>query len=197
MLSTQTTIQQVIKERRTIRNFTNEPIDIQEMVDLLDVAVYAPNHKTREPWSFMAITSNARTKMYDEIVNSYERQHIFEGYAQETVNKKKEKLYDMMHQCPIHLIVTMDQADERKVWEEDFAATCAMMQNLQLLGWERNIGMVWKTNPYIQDKEFYKAMGIDPTKKIVGVLHIGRPAKIPKAKDRTPVVDKLVIRNAY
>nr|WP_272949923.1 hypothetical protein [Brevibacillus laterosporus] len=50
--------------------------------------------------------------------------------------------------------------------------------------WEKNIGAVWRTNPYIFDPEFIKEMGFTSKQKIVGSLHLGYPQQVPKAKER-------------
>ncbi|MFC0524381.1 nitroreductase [Pontibacillus salicampi] len=188
-----TSLQEIVQHRRTIRKFTQEDISTAELISLMEVAVYAPNHKEREPWSFTLIRDGAKDTLYQEIVKSYERLDILSGLEKEVVEKKQEQLKKLILDPAMHLIVTMEQSEQEKVWEEDFAATSAFIQNLQLLAWEQGIGMVWKTNPYIKDPEFLRAMNINESKKIVGILHIGRPYKIPKAKPRTSVSEKLDI----
>ncbi|MGJ9385743.1 nitroreductase family protein, partial [Salipaludibacillus sp. CF4.18] len=80
-----------------------------------------------------------------------------------------------------------------KQWEEDFSATSALIQNFQLSAWENDLGVVWKTNRYNKKQEFLQAVGIKDDEKIVGVLHIGYINKIPEAKPRTRVEEKLTI----
>ncbi|MEI5905884.1 nitroreductase [Bacillus spongiae] len=183
------TVQEVIRERRTIRNFTSEDIRTEVIMELLEDAVYAPNHKLREPWSFILVRDEAKKHLYEEIYASYRRQEVSNN-----LEKKMEKMEVFIKSCPIHLIVTMEQSTKQKVWEEDYAATCALIQNLQLLGWDKQIGMVWKTNPYIYDPAFSEAMGIQSDKKIVGVIHIGKPAQLPKAKIRKKPNELVEIR---
>ncbi|WP_335871225.1 nitroreductase family protein [Bacillus sp. 2205SS5-2] len=178
------TLQKAIRERRTIRKFTNENIETEEVLQLLEDAVYAPNHQLREPWSFILIRDDAKPHFMNEIKNSYERLEVFRDYSQEVIDKKQQQLKQFIETCPVHLIVMMKQDSSQKVWEEDFAATCALIQNLQLLGWSNEMGMVWKTNPYIYDPAFSAAMNIPQNQKIVGVIHIGKPAHIPKEKVR-------------
>lgn len=58
-------------------------------------------------------------------------------------------------------------------WEIAFSAASALIQNLQLLAWEREIGVVWKTNEYNWSTKFRKAAGVKPGEKVVGTLHMG------------------------
>jgi nitroreductase len=62
-----------------------------------------------------------------------------------------------------------------------------MIQSFQLLAWERQIGVVWKTNEYNRDPRFYEAVGIKPEEWIVATLYLGRFDKIPRSMRRTPV----------
>ena len=49
------TIDEVIRGRRTLKGFTPELIDPAIIDELLDLAVYAPNHHTTEPWRFVVV----------------------------------------------------------------------------------------------------------------------------------------------
>lgn len=188
-------LQTVVQQRRTIRSFISKDIETKTILNLLNIAKYAPNHKLREPWSFLLIRDNAREELYQHALASNLRQNMYQNLSEEKLEAKKEHFKQLFVTCPVHLIVCMEQSEKTKVWEDDFAATCALIQNFQLLAWELGIGMVWKTNAYIYDPLFYKDMGIDQNKKIVGVLHIGYPDFIPDAKPRTEIEEKLEVRS--
>ena len=49
------TVDDVIRGRRTLKGFRPEPIADDVIAELLDLAVYAPNHHTTEPWRFIVI----------------------------------------------------------------------------------------------------------------------------------------------
>ncbi|WP_308636912.1 nitroreductase family protein [Paenibacillus silvisoli] len=73
---------------------------------------------------------------------------------------------------------------EDAVWAQDFSATSALIQNFMLLAWEKNIGTVWKTNPYIYDRSFCEELGLRSDEKIVGIIQLGYPAEEPEARQR-------------
>lgn len=192
----QSAIQTLIRERRTVRSFINKDIPTQTILDLLDIAKYAPNHKLREPWSFILIRDDAREELYQHALASNLRLDTYKNLTPEKLEIKKEHFKELFVTCPIHLIVCTDTSEKTKVWEDNFAATSAFIQNLQLLAWELGIGMVWKTNSYIYDPQFYTDMNIDQGKKIIGVLHIGYPDVIPEVKPRTAIIEKVDIRSS-
>ena len=49
------TVDEVIRGRRTLKGFKSEPIASAVIDELLDLAVYAPNHHTTEPWRFIVV----------------------------------------------------------------------------------------------------------------------------------------------
>ena len=60
-----------------------------------------------------------------------------------------------------------------------------MIQNFQLLAWEQQLGVVWKTNPHIYDPKVHELLGVEKGEKIAGFLHLGYFDEVPPAKKRT------------
>ena len=50
-MTTYTSIANVIKERRSVRTFTDKAVEKDLLIELLNDATWAPNHKHREPWN--------------------------------------------------------------------------------------------------------------------------------------------------
>jgi nitroreductase len=177
-------ISKVIRERRTIREFKSDPISQEIIVELLNDAVWAPNHGLREPWRFVLFQGEGRKTLAEAVIHSM---------SNEENNKWAEKIMKYALHVPAHLLVIMKEDSRRKEWEEDFSATAALIQNFQLLAWEQRVGVVWRTNEYIWSPTFHQAVGIQSEEKIVGTLHMGYFDNVPKAQKRTRAVDKLTI----
>jgi nitroreductase len=90
-----------------------------------------------------------------------------------------------------HLIVVVKTYPKHQEWEEALMAASALIQNIQLLAWERKIGTVWKTHDYNWDARFHRAIGVKADERIAGTLHLGYFDKVPKAKPRTAVTKLL------
>lgn len=177
-------ISTIIKERRSIKRFKNEAISKEVVFELLNTAAWAPNHGLREPWRFVLFTDEGRERLADTIINTPMK-----------AGKKKspEMIKEMIMTAPIHLLVIMKEDPRQKEWDEDYAAVCAFIQNFQLAAWEKGIGTIWKTNPYIYSPHFREKLGVRPGEKVVGLIHAGYPEKIPEARLRTPIEEKLDI----
>lgn len=179
------TILNTIKNRRTVRDTKKDPISEELLMELLEVASYAPFHSKEEPWQFIMISEENEKAFYaSKIVDSYERMELTETYTVEKIKKSVEFFKSYIIDTPMHLIITTDHSDNEKKNLEAIGATCSFVQNLQLAAWEKNIGMVWRTNPYIFDQQFYKEMGIPVNRKILGALHIGYINTMPKVSKK-------------
>lgn len=156
-----TSIAQIIRERTSVKNgYLDKEVSQDLVLSLLKDAVWAPNHKLREPWRFIFVSSDRREAFIEAILPCHER-------------SKHESVRNKFKNVPAFLIVVINDDPRQKQAEEDFAATSCMVQNLQLLAWERDLGMVWKTPQHIRDPLFREALNVQPGEKIIGVLNIG------------------------
>lgn len=48
---------EVLKTRRTVRSYTSEPVSQQELQELIDCAIMAPNGMNFQPWVFSVVTN--------------------------------------------------------------------------------------------------------------------------------------------
>ncbi|MBN2984495.1 MULTISPECIES: nitroreductase family protein [Cohnella] len=183
-------VAQTVRERRSIRSFNRLPVSRELILELLNDAVWAPNHGLREPWRFILIESpEGRERLADLAVNAsgnMMRMKLLPAKLKELMKKK-------MAEIPASLVVVMKEEKNEHKREENFAAVCCLMQNMQLLGWERRLGMTWTTFEFIRSPVFREGLGVKEGEQIVGILHIGYFDKAPNPKPRTPAEKKLTI----
>lgn len=55
-------VRHAIENRRTVKKFKKDSVPTEQIIDLLDTAVWAPNHKLREPWRFVLFNGKGRKK---------------------------------------------------------------------------------------------------------------------------------------
>ncbi|SDE19153.1 Nitroreductase [Paenibacillus sp. UNCCL117] len=179
-----TPVADVIRSRRTVRVFKDEPVAEELLLQLLNIAVWAPNHEERQPWRFILFQGDARRAFAEAMVQTY---------APDERAKYGDRKKEYLESVPAHLLVLQKEDPRQKIWDEDYAAVCCLIQNFQLAAWEQGLGVVWKTNHYSYSPEFRRAMGVQPGEKIVGALHIGYPKIVPKASERIPAENLLTV----
>ncbi|SDW87540.1 Nitroreductase [Marinococcus luteus] len=178
-----TPLAQTIQSRRSIKKFTDQPVDKQTILELLEISKWAPDHGVREPWRFLLFLGSGMEKLAEALAD----------YQEHEGSKKPEKIRAQISELPGALLVVNQAEQKVKKWEEDFGAASTLIQNFQLLSWEQNLGMIWKTGDYIYSNRFKQSLGIDPEETIVGMLQLGYFEKIPKAKPRTSIEEKINI----
>ena len=179
-------VEKAIIGRRTIKAFKPDSLDVEEIIELLNVAKWAPNHKLTEPWRFQLYVGEGKETFIQSYMDS---QPTVDGEIAEKVQRKANYFKDI----PLHLVVIMPEDPRQRRWDEDYGAVSTMIQNFQLAAWERGIGMIWRSNDWIYDPIFREGIGVEPGEKVVATLMIGYPKHIPAPQDRTDIREKLTI----
>lgn len=179
-------VEKAIIGRRTVKAFKPDSVDVEEIIELLNVAKWAPNHKLTEPWRFQLYTGEGKQIFIQSYMDS---QPKVDGEIPEKVKNKANYFKGI----PLHLVVIMPEDPRQRRWDEDYGAVSTMIQNFQLAAWERGIGMIWRSNDWIYDPIFREGIGVQPGEKVVATLMIGYPKHIPAPQERTDIREKLTI----
>ncbi|MFC2947393.1 nitroreductase family protein [Virgibacillus sediminis] len=183
----------MVRGRRTILDYKPQKIDKSLLVELFDHAAYAPNHHMKEPWKIRVYEEDARSSFGEKIVDSYIRLGLLKTSDEQKLAKARQSYDQFFTSIPHHLLFYMEKEDDGGYLDdENFAAVCAFIQNFQLLAWEKGIGTMWTAKETLRDDVFINEIGLSPEKhKLVAVVQVGYPNKIPKPKKRTPLGDHI------
>lgn len=171
-----------IFQRRSIKQFTNRPVQRDEIEDLLEAAVQAPNHRMTEPWRFYVLGPEAR-RGYGAALGARKARRVEDPEAAKAVT---EKVTEQHGTLPAMLAVATVLDDDPEIREEDYAATWMAMQNLCLAAHEMGLGTHIKTGAVMDDPAARAAVGVPEDQRIVATIHLGEPESVPDPKDRTP-----------
>ncbi|KAF9404183.1 hypothetical protein HW555_014470 [Spodoptera exigua] len=184
------TIAQTIRERRTVRTLSDQPLSIDTIYQLLETASYAPFHSKNEPWQVCIVSSKQERNVFvEKIMASYDRLNIWSTYDPQYVLKAKKRTHEYFLNVPVSLIITAPICEDEIENLEAISAVSAFIQNFQLAAWTENIGVTWRTIPVISDKIFKEAVGVTKQEQIIGLLDItgiDQCVKLPMPK-RAPV----------
>lgn len=181
-IETITPLTKAIRERRSIKtNYLNTPVTEEFIMNILEDAVWAPTHGLREPWRFIIVPTEKKNQFVEDLLEYFPEE-------------RRENRRSYFQQPEAFLIVIMPKSEEQKKQDEDFGAVSSLIHNFHLLSWEKDLGVVWKTNPHIYDPEVQKMLQVGENEKIVGFLHLGffEKDKAPKNQKRTSPIDKSI-----
>ncbi|MFQ6004091.1 MAG: nitroreductase [Woeseia sp.] len=160
-----------IRGRRTIEFFLRTPVDRRVVLDAIEVARWAPNHRVTQPWHFYVLGDETMAANVELV-----RQITTEKYDA----KKGEFKARAAARIPGWLVVTCRRSDDDILQREDYASCCCAIQNLMLYMSEAGVGTKWATGAIAEDKRFLELLGADQEKElVVGILRYGYPKITP------------------
>lgn len=173
-------LNEVITTRRSIKAFTDRPIGRDEIERVLEMAVFAPNHRMTEPWRFYVLGPEARAA-YGAALGARKAKKVEDPAAAQDVIRKVEATH---RDLPAMLAVSMTLDDNPEIREEDYAATFMAIQNLCLAACARGLGTHLKSGAIMDDPAGRAAVGVGEGERIVATISLGEPADTPTAKPR-------------
>jgi nitroreductase len=166
----------IIKQRRSIGQFTQDQPTRAQIEQLLEAATYAPNHHITEPWRFFVLTGAAREELGDIMATALRaRLNEQDGeMVQQRLWKEKRK---PLRAPVIITVVTKAALGEKKLMIEDIEATAAAVQNMLLAAEEQGLGAIWRTGDAAYDPSVKHWFGLTPDDHIVAFVYVGFPAQ--------------------
>ncbi|WP_133087811.1 nitroreductase family protein [Virgibacillus indicus] len=182
-----------MRERRTVLDYKPEKVEKGLLLELFNYASYAPNHHMKQPWKIKLYEDDARSPFGEKVVNSYIRLGLLKTKNEEKLNKARLAYDRFFTSVPHHALFYMEKEDDGGYLDdENFAAVCAFIQNFQLAAWEKGIGTMWTAKKTLLDEVFIRDIGLTPEKhKLIAVVQIGYPNKIPRMKERAPIEESI------
>src|SRR3712207_4923020 len=148
-----------IRNRRTHKAYGPEPVDRETLLELFELARWAPNHHLTNPWRFRVLGPNALDRLKAAAGP--------EGAAK-------------LDRAPTLILVSSVGN------EEDRDATAAAAYIVLLAAHARGLASYWRTPDVVQTPQGRAALGIPDGEQILGLLHLGPPRQEQRVPDRAP-----------
>lgn len=171
-------VRDAIISRRSIKMFNGQPVAKDEIVHIINDAVWAPNHGNREPWRLIVAAGDqldaALSIIRDVAVPKWKE------LSDEDLAKQMAKFTS----AGAYVFVVMPEDRRQKERLEDYAAASSLLQNMQLLAWDKGIGACWKTPLFLDNPNFNNALGVQAGERVIAMLQLGYFDEAPKGKAR-------------
>jgi nitroreductase len=193
----------VIQDRRSIRDWTGEPVSEQDLAMILEAGRQAPSGENAQPWRFIivrdpdtraklgALAGGGSGRRFTAEYVTNQMQARFTGLQDEAKKKAAfEKLTSgqvsaFLANAPLNIVV----CGRKEVWDTPYD-TAAAMENMLLMITALGLGACWVIAPCFdaRDEERVKELlTIPPAYKAVSVLSVGRPARPHRPRPRLPM----------
>jgi len=169
-----------LRNRRSIRQFTDRQPTREEVETILDAAVLAPNHRLTQPWRFYVLGAEARFA-YGLALGNRKAKKLEDAAAADAVRQKVAEEHKAL---PLMIAVSVVEDANPEIREEDTAAAMMAVQNMSLAAVDLGLGTHIKTGAIMSDPAARAALGVPENERVVAVLNVGEPAMVPPAKER-------------
>jgi nitroreductase len=176
---------EALAARRSIKSFTDRPLQRAEIERLLEAAVLAPNHRMTQPWRFHVLGPEAR-RAYGDALGARKARKVDDPEAGELVRRK---VADEQAALPSMIAVSMRLDENPEVREEDYAASFMAIENLSLAAVAMGLGAHIKTGAVMDDPRAREAAGIPEGERLIAIVNVGEPALVAAPKPRTSAAE--------
>jgi nitroreductase len=159
----------------------------EEIAELLDLAVRAPNHHRTEPWRFYVLAGDERDRLARAIADDLIDAKGAEPEAALQEGRTKA------HRAPVIVIFTALPSDDPKVVEQEEIASVAMaIENFLIGAHAKGLGAMLRTGSAAYHPSINEHLGLAPGEKVVGIVYLGLPDADRALTERAPASDKTV-----
>ncbi|MBJ6800128.1 nitroreductase family protein [Geomonas propionica] len=170
---------ELLRKRRSIRKFTDEPVSTEAVETLIEAALRAPASRSLNPWEFMVVDD---PELLQQLAAS--KQHGSEFVAR----------------APLAIVVCADST-KSDVWIEDCSIAAILVQCTAL---SLGLGSCWaqireRKHDAQKSAEGYvqELLGLPEQVKVECIIAIGHPAETPRPLPADRLQREKVKRNRW
>ena len=190
----------LMRERRSIRDFQQDPVDEATLLRLVEAASWAPSAGNRQDWFFSIVTDPTRKAEMGQAVRTRWREIIAANRDLGVIDEVKRyaATFDSFTQAPAVVVVSARKPDALQrhmlgdaVGATVGSATSAAMaaQNLMLAAHALGLGSCCMTGALAAREELARLIGLEGKQAIICLVALGKPANTPSAPARKPVAE--------
>ena len=170
--------------RRSISKLKEPHPSKDEMKDVYQAALRAPDHSWLRPWKFIEVTGESRNKLGKAFINATRK-------IEELDEERESKIASLPLRSPMVIVVVAkinhDKPNVPRL--EQIQSTAAAAQNILLALHDKGYGAYWRTGKYSTERNEFisRELSLDNDDEVLGYLYVGTPEvdapKIPELEN--------------
>ena len=165
------TLKEII-DRRSIRKYTEEPIERIDIETILQAGIYAPSAKNRQPWRYYVYSGEKKNVLLDVMEKGLVRERDVKKLLPNSQNGLPDAFNTLkiMREAPVLIIIENANgkspdleidADDRVTEICDTLSIGASVENILLKATELGYGTLWIANTCFAYEELVEFINID------------------------------------
>ena len=184
---------EVIRARQMIRRYTDQPVSDETIGQLLDAATCAPSPHNRQPWRFVVIRGDARTRLAQAMGSRLREDLARDGLPPDAIERDAARSYQRITSAPALILacLSMEEMDvypdlRRNQAERWMAgqAVAAAIQNMLLAATDLGLGACWMCAPLFCPDAVVVALQLPAEWAPQALITLGYPAPGEHSKRR-------------
>ena len=203
MIRSELSLEALIRGRRSVRRYTDQPVTRAQIEQVLEAARWAPSPHGRMPWRFAVLTRpEPKLRLAEAMGDEWRRQLALDGQDAATVELRRRKSHERIVGAPAVIVPCLYLADldvypdqGRNAAEATMAVQslgCAI-QNMLLMAYHLGLDGGWMCAPLFCPEVVAAALDLDPALTPHALITLGYAAADPVRRARLPV-EELVVR---
>ncbi|MGF3499346.1 MAG: nitroreductase family protein [Candidatus Methanosuratincola sp.] len=195
-------VQEVLRQRSSVRLFKETPIDKDSRKLILEAAIMAPTAGGAEAWLFVVVESDEVRKRLHQILLDAHRAYFTRLLKKAWTGEKFESWVagsgGGYYFAPLYVAVFADLRERvyndpriEEIWAHQSCA--AAVENMMLAACDLGIGSCWFGVPLLIESEVKKLLGIDdPDLRLSAVVGLGYPKSEVKPRSRRKGLEAVI-----
>ncbi len=158
-----------IYTRRSVRQFTQEPVSEDDIIEIIRAGHWAPSGLNNQPWRFAIVTDPDLKKGFESLT----------------------KYRKVIEQAPVLIPVFIDREAMYHA-TKDHQAIGACLQNMLLAAHSMGIGAVWLGEILKSAEQVRKLLDLPDNLELMAVIALGQPARRDQVSSRKELSQVIV-----
>ena len=202
----------VIQDRRSIRDYTDEPVSDQDLDMILESARLAPSGENAQPWRFVVVKDPTTRKRVGALAGGGSGRRFTAEFVTKKMQERFTSLQDeekkkaafqkltsgqvstFLAAAPVNIVV----CGRKDVWDLPYD-TSAAIENMLLMATALGLGACWVIAPCIDirdEEQIKELLGVPEGFKVISIISIGHPTRPHRPRPRLPI-QELVFRETW
>jgi nitroreductase len=166
-------LENAVRSRRTHKVFGPDPVPESVLLELFELARWAPNHHVTNPWRFRVLGPAAHERL------------------KQAAEEAKPGSGPKLDRAPTLIVVSAKQTGDAEQDHEDVLATAVAAYIVLLGAHARGLAGYWRSVAVLDAPAGRAAVSIPDDETPLGLLHLGEPrqeARVPPRADVREIV---------
>jgi F420 biosynthesis protein FbiB-like protein len=187
----------LLKNRRSIREYTPKNVSEKVLDVILEVAMWAPSAHNAQPWRFIVIRDSAlKLKLSEAMASRWKRDLAKNGVSERDRKSFSRASVERFSSAPIVIVSCLTMAemnhysDKQRLRIESIMAVqsvAAAIENMLLAAHAMGLGACWFCAPLFCPETVRKVLKLPPDFEPQALITLGYPADRPSPPPRKPL----------